>query len=311
MRSINQSPAGSGGSARKGFRREAAKAQPIVLILVLLVMILAGGGFWYYRAHQSAGDGSEVGTQLSDRTLAVLHRLRSPVEIRFYSLLGESDSSDPMQAFAGRVDELLRDYKQQSDGKIKLTRVDSRSDENLEAAAADGITAFNLDQAEPWLLGLSVAQDDQKESLPRLSPEWEQALEADLTRAILRVSGAQSLAAQAEAAALAGSGAVEEVKRAIPDLDSVSLEEGKQMLRDQSLKEAKAEITAMQAELTQARQRLSEAEAAKSEAGKVAAMKQVQQIQAAQAAKLMEVSAVLKAQVTALERLKGVAPSNP
>jgi hypothetical protein len=311
MRTINQSPTRPGGSARQRPRWESAKGQPVILGVVLLILILAGAVFWYHRAHSVESDAPGVGSQLSDRTLVVLKRLRSPVEIRFYSLLGEADSSDPMQAFAGRVDRLLRDYKQQSEGKIEVTRVDSRSEENLEAAAADGITAFNLDQAEPWFLGLSVVQDDQKESLPRITPDWEEAMEADLTRAILRVTGAESLAAQAEAAALAGSGAVEEVKRSIPDLDAVSLEDGKQTLHDQSLKDAKAEIKAMQAELEQARQLFSEADAAGSEAGKVAAMKKVQEIQAAQAAKLQEISAALKAQITALERLKNAPPSDP
>jgi len=307
---MNQSPTRPPSPTRKRPRWQTAKVQPIVLILVFFILIIAGGAFWYYRAHQVAGDASETGTQLSERTLAVLKRLRSPVEIRFYSLLGEEGSSDSLRAFAGRVDQLLSDYKQESDGKIKVTRYDSRSETDMDAASADGISAFNLDKGEPCFLGLSVVQDDQKESLPRISPDWEQALEADLTRAILGVSGAQSLAAQAAAAALAGSSEVEEVKRAIPNLDSVSLEDGKQILRTRAMEELKAANTELQAQVQQAQQRLSEAQNGNSESAQEAAMKQLQQAQAAQSEMIKEIAARLQAQITAVEQLKGAPASN-
>ncbi|MCF7731516.1 MAG: GldG family protein [Akkermansiaceae bacterium] len=272
-------------------------------------MAVAVGGFWYFRPVPPSG-AAEPGVRLSDSSRAVLSRLKSPLEIRFYALLGEADHLVALKAFSGRVDELLSAYEREAGGNIKVVRNVSRADADLDAAAADGITAFNLNKGEPCYLGLSVAQDDQKESLARITPEWEQALEADLTRAIMRVSGAQSLASLVAAASQAESSTFEEVKRAIPDLETMPVDEGRQVLREASLKELKVAAIAMQTRIQEAEQRLIDAQKNKSEAGLALAMKEVQQAHAAQAEKLKEIAARLDAQVTALERLKGVAPSS-
>ena len=245
---------------------------------------------------------------MSDSSRAVLSRLQSPLEIRFYSLLSEADHLVALKAFSGRVDELLSAYEREAAGNIKVVRNVSRSDADLDAASADGIKVFNLNKGEPCYLGLSVVEGDHKESLARITPEWEQALEADLTRAIMRVSGAQSLAALVEAASQAQLSAFENVKRAIPNLETIPVDEGRQLLRDASFKEMKAAAIEMQTRIQEAEQRLVEAQKSKSEAGLALAMKEVQQAHAAQAEKLKEIAARLEAQVTALERLKGVAP---
>ena len=311
MRFVNPFPTRPASPARKCPCGEAGKVCPVFLVLVFCILAIAAGAFWYYRtviAHPMASDTSEKGVRLSESTRAALKRLNSPVEIRFYSLLSEAGGADSLQAFAGRVDRLLSEYKREAGRNITITRHTSRSDADLDAAASDGISAFNLDKGEPSFLGLSVAQKDQKEALPRITPEWEQALEADLTRAILRVSGAQSLAALADAAAQADPSAVEEVKRAIPNFDAVPVDQGRQILREGTLKELKTATAEMQSQIQEAQQRLSEAQTAKSEAGQKAAMKQLQQAQAAQTEKIKEITARLRSRITALERLKGVPP---
>ena len=169
--------------------------------------------------------------------------MHSPVEIRFYSLLGEESSPDSLRAFSGRVDQLLSGYEREAGGKITVTSFNSRSDENLDAAASDGLRVFNLDKGEPSYLGLSVAREDQKESLPRIAPEWEQALEADLTRAILRVSGAESLAERDGATTQAASDATAEVKRAIPNFDSIPVDQARQILRDAAFKDVQRAVS--------------------------------------------------------------------
>lgn len=275
------------------------------------MLVIAAGTYGYYRAasaHHIANAQSPKANRLSENTRDALKHLNSPIEIRFFSLLGEADRAAALGAFSTRVDQLLSAYEREAGGKITITRYLSRADVDLDAASSDGIKAFNLDKGEPCYLGLCVVQKKQKEALSRISPEWEQALEADLTRVILRVSGAQSLAALADSAIQADSSAVDEVKRAIPNLDAVPVDQGRQILRDAALKELKAAATEMQTQLQEAQQRLRDAQNTQSEAGQEAAMKQVQQVQTAQTDKLKEISARFNAQITALERLKGVTP---
>ena len=86
------------------------------------------------------------------------------------------------------------------------------------------LPCFNLDKGEACYLGVALSLDGRKETLPHLSPEWEQALEPDLTRAIIRLLEARRPATIAAAAAVSqvNTAAVQEVKALIPDLAAVS-----------------------------------------------------------------------------------------
>jgi hypothetical protein len=101
---------------------------------------------------------------------------------------------------------------------------------------------------------------------------------------------------------------IEEVKQAIPNFASVSLEEGTQVLREAALKQFTAAAKEMDAQVQQAQQQLAQAENGQSAAGQQTAMKHVQQIQAEQTEKLQRIAARLQAQIAALKQLKGMAP---
>lgn len=290
---------------RPGFAHtgESAQARIVVLVLAAIIGGFAAGVFWYHRAgHLSTVTAEAPVGALSESTRAALQRLESPVEIRFYAVLDPSLSTG-LQAFAGRVDRLLTAYEQAGRGQVTVLRHNSRTDAVTAAAAADGIRAFNLDQSDACFLGLALAGQSQKESIPQLSPEWEAALEADLTRALLRVAGK----AVAEAPARLSPEdvtAAEVVQRTLPDLTTVSLEDGTRILREAALKEFKTAATEMQAQVEQAQQRFSEARQSGSEAGQQAALKQLQQVQAEQTEKLKAIAAQLQDQIAALQRLK-------
>src|ERR1035438_8810734 len=188
MRASSMSGLGAPLEPRPG---EQASARTSVLLLVVCLLGIAGGAVWFYSASQrsSAGaTGQTSGTPaslLSESTRAVLGRLESPLDIRFYALLDPATVPDSVTAFAGRVGQLLSAYQQEAGGKIKVTSVTSQSNPNASAALADGITAYNLDKGEACYLGITLALNGRKETLPHLSPEWEQALEPDVTRAII------------------------------------------------------------------------------------------------------------------------------
>lgn len=279
-------------------------ARPLAIALILVICV--AGAAWLYldaRARKAAMEKADPGIQLSDQTRDALRRLRAPVEIRFYALLDEDQGSGPLGEFARRVDRLLAAYDREAGDDLQVNRFQSRSPDAMNAADADGMTAFNISRGAPCYLGLTLRQADRKEELPRLSPEWEMAVEADLTRAILRVSATRPRV-ETEAAAASRMTALEEVRQTIPKIDDIPLEQGRQILRDLAFNELKDVTTRMQAGVEEARKQLVEARTSGSEAELKKAMKQLRDAQALQAAQLREISARVEARIKALEELK-------
>ena len=207
-------------------------------------------------------------------------------------------------AFADRVDRLLGAYQEAGSGLIKVTRFNTSSTDNENAAEAGRIQAFNREKGEPCYLGLALILKGQRETLPRLSPEWEAALEPDLTRAIARLVDATQPAPTPVAASRTFTNAAQEVRALIPDPNAVSLEEGKQILQAAAVKDFTAATKEMQAQVKEAEERLRQAQASGTEADKQAAMKNFQQVQAEQTEKLKQIAARAKAQVEAFQQLK-------
>jgi|GEM_PF-3801264 len=98
--------------------------------------------------------------------------------------------------------------------------------------------------------------------------------------------------------------AIEEIKQAIPNFASVSVEDGEKILRTAALKEFSAAAKEMNDQVKKAQEQLLEAESGLSAAEQQSAMRQVQQTQAAAAEKLQQIAARLDAQIAALKSLK-------
>ena len=291
----------------KSRSREQARAGIIILVLVSFLVGLAVSAL-YYRGQSGQGPTQGSGEQpfhaLSDSTKAVLKGLKSPVEIRFYALLNDSNVKDTLGAFAGRVDKLLAEYKRDADGKIVIVRKSAPSDAEMDAAVADGISPFNRERGEVCYLGIAVARGEQKESIPQLLPQWETALESDLTRAIQRLDTAKPTSTAQPGESLISEKTVEEVKRSLPNLAEVSLEDGTRILREAALDDLKSALNDIETQIKEAKQRLAKAQSDNSQAEQQAAMKQIQQSQALQAEKIKEIAARLQDQIAALEQLK-------
>ena len=105
-------------------------------------------------------------------------------------------------------------------------------------------------------------------------------------------------------AAPATAATIEEVKRAIPNFDTVSLEDGLKTLQRASLDQFAAAVNEIQAEVSAAEQQLSQARSSGSEADQQAALKRLETIQTAQTARLKEIAANNKAQLDAFKQLK-------
>ena len=309
---MEQLLANNAARTRKRRSGEEARVLGITLVLVALLLGIAVSAVWLYRAAQSgpANVSSEPAdaqpVALSDSTKAVLARLDSPLEIRFYVLLDPATVPDSLTAFAARAGEVLSAYQQEAGEKIKITSITPQSNPSATAAAADGLAVFNLDKGEACYLGVALSLDGRKETLPHLSPEWEQALEPDLTRAIIRLLETRRPTSVAAAAAVSqvNTAAVQEVKALIPDLASVSLEQGKQILQEAALKEFTAAVGEMQKQIKEAEQLLTRAQNGGTDTEQKAAAKHLQQVQAEQNEKLKQIAARSRAQIEALQQIK-------
>ncbi|MBC8095514.1 MAG: Gldg family protein [Akkermansiaceae bacterium] len=280
-----------------------------LLLVALLCAGLGAGAVLLWRGAQTIKPADEINlttSVLSESTRSVLKNLKAPVEVRFYSLLDATSVSDSVREFSGRVDQLLSGYERESGGKISIVRHDPLNAINAaKSASADGIRPFNIDQGDACFFGIAVIQNQHKESLPQLSSEWESALEADLTRAIARVSDAAATVASSPTSSGKPDRAVlDQVKQLFPNLETLSLEDGKRRLRESALKEFTAAAQEMEVQIKDARQRLGTAQASQSEAQQKAAAQELQQLQTAQSEKLKEIAARSLAQVEALESLK-------
>ena len=273
-----------------------------VLVLVFILLGAVSAGIWVkYGKH---GTGSLLaGRELSGNTVALLHQLNAPVEIRFYTVLPPGSAPETLQTFSGRVDQLLSKFQNANDAKIHVTRNSSTTGSNADAASADGIRSFNLDKGDACFLGIAVVCGGQKESLPQLQPEWEPALEFDLARAIARVTATQS-PATVHANAPVSPEVTNAVTQLIPDLSGTTLEDGSRILREAALKEFTAAGTEMEEKLKAAQQKLAEAQNGQSEAEQQAAMKNLQEVQLEQGEKYKQIAARLQAELALFQQMK-------
>lgn len=309
MKKENTKSAGVAITMRNG---ERAQTRSGILLVVCFLLGLGAGAYWFHRAAKSTGAPATEPAQLntlSEVMKADLQRLDSPVEIRFYVPANPGTLPESLQAFAGRVDELLSGYKHEAGGKIHVTRLDPLSNPEAEAIAkSDGIKPLPLATGDFYYLGLAIAYHDQKEMISPLVPEWELALPSDLSRAILRLtslrSTAQRITDSFTADPAAAKEALQEVARAIPDVASVSLEDGTRMLRESAMEQVKAAVSEMQTQVAAAQQKLAATQNGKSEADQQAALKQLQQIQGEQTEKFRQITQRLQDQIAALKQLK-------
>jgi ABC-type uncharacterized transport system involved in gliding motility auxiliary subunit len=125
---------------------------------------------------------------LAPGTKAILKKLDSPVEIRFYYSKSETRKPSNLENYARAVEDLLSELHQASGGKIEIKPFDPKPDSEAEDLAnLDGVEGQLLQTGEKFYLGLCVSLDPLKAAIPFLSPEREKSLEYDVARAISQV----------------------------------------------------------------------------------------------------------------------------
>jgi ABC-type uncharacterized transport system involved in gliding motility auxiliary subunit len=126
---------------------------------------------------------------LTPGTKAILRKLDSPVEIRFYYSKSETRMPSQFQNYARAVEDLLSEFRQAARGNIEIKKFDPQPDSETEDLAnLDGVEGQLLPgMPEKIYLGLAVSLDPHKVAIPFLAPEREKQLEYDLARAISQV----------------------------------------------------------------------------------------------------------------------------
>jgi len=160
----------------------------VIAMLVLLVVINVIAA----QAKQRVDLTSDRAYTLSDGTRAILAKIDTPVQIRFYCTRGGNAMPPALKNYARRVEDLLGEYQQAAKGKIEIRKLDPEPDSDAEdAARLDGVQPQLVQNTEQIYLGLSVSMLDQKETIPFLAPARERLLEYDVSRAIARTINPQ------------------------------------------------------------------------------------------------------------------------
>src|SRR5881394_709035 len=169
---------------KKGLETYIYSTIGIVAMLAILVVcnIMAA------RAKQRIDLTAERAYTLSPGTKAILAKLDTPVQVRFYCTKNANAMPILLTTYAQRVEDLLGEYRQASKGRIEVQRLNPEPDSDAEdSARLDGVEAQQVRTGERIYLGLSVAMLDQKQAIPFLTPDRERLLEYDISRAIARV----------------------------------------------------------------------------------------------------------------------------
>jgi len=160
------------------------------ILALALILVAANFIFSALNARVDLTEGRVY--TLSDGTRSILSRLEAPVKIRLYYTQGSAAVPPGLKTFAGRVEDLLNEYKSASNGKVIIEKFNPEPDSDAEdSAALDNVEGQMTNTGEKFYLGLSVSFLDQKSAIPVLTPDRERLLEYDITRSISQVAQAK------------------------------------------------------------------------------------------------------------------------
>jgi len=126
---------------------------------------------------------------LSKGTRAILKTIDTPITVQFFYSKDVAQMPVYLKNYANHVEDMLKEYSVESGGKIKVRRLNPTPDSDAEDAAhLAGIYGQSIGlTGDKIFFGLAVTCLDQSSTIPFLSPQRENLLEYDLTRAIYRV----------------------------------------------------------------------------------------------------------------------------
>lgn len=278
----------------------ASRRDALLLALIAFVLGIVLAGAWFHHHLQSAAKKNAVSSATKD----LVSDLAAPVTVQYYAILPADSADETLQNFSGRVGQLLENLKSDSHGKLQITTINTPSETNDAAADAAGIQAFNHNKGNACYLGLVVTSGKASQIFARLQPKWEPALQFDLARAISRVATENAPVTAATPADQPGPETIATVQRLIPDLKTVTPQQGAEILHQQFLKDCSELGKQTEAKLKQAQQAVVQAQASGSPADVEAARKNLLQVQLDGANQLKKLAAQLQTQLAAFNQMK-------
>ena len=107
--------------------------------VIAMFLLLAGIYVLSHMAAKRVDLTEEKMFTLSPGTKAILKKLDTPVQIRFYATQGK-DVPVQLKTYAQRVEDILNEYKKYGGNKITIKKLDPQPDSDAEdSAALDGV----------------------------------------------------------------------------------------------------------------------------------------------------------------------------
>ena len=126
---------------------------------------------------------------LSQGSLNIASKFQDDVLIKLYFSKSLKGIPVAFKTYATRVQEVLKEFSDNSDGKIKLEVIDPRPDSDEEVWARKyGITGAPLQNGEELYLGAVFVSADKENAIPYLDPRKEEFLEYDISEALVKLS---------------------------------------------------------------------------------------------------------------------------
>jgi ABC-type uncharacterized transport system involved in gliding motility auxiliary subunit len=167
-------------------RRFALFAALALFVSFISVNVIANSWFRSWRLDLTE---SRLYT-LSRGTQQTLNQLTEPVELKLYYSRDAAAVAPQLQAYAGRVREMLQTFQARSHGRVRFVEVDVEAfSEEEDAAVEAGIEPVRPSQtADPIYFGLTGANAiDDRVGIPFLDPQREAFLEYEITRLIFEL----------------------------------------------------------------------------------------------------------------------------
>ena len=125
---------------------------------------------------------------LSEGTKSILSELDTPIVIRYYASRNSDYMPEQLKVHIRRIDDLLKEYTNLSNGKLRIEKIDPQPDTDAEDSAnLDEISGQRINEDNLYL-GMAVSALDKKVVLPFLNPNEETMLEYQISKAIAEVT---------------------------------------------------------------------------------------------------------------------------
>ena len=158
----------------------------IAIILLLAVNIFSNTAFTGSRIDLTENN---LFT-LSQGTRNILNNLEEPVTVRLFLSQKLATRLPGISSYAIRVKELLSEYKREAGGNINLQIIDPEPfSEQEDQAVSYGLKGVPLNDDSTFYFGMvATGPTDEENAIPFFTPEREEFVEYDITKAILQVA---------------------------------------------------------------------------------------------------------------------------